>query len=158
MQYTPYDSLHSCCCLYDRNKGISDCICKVKKGGFSKVGEVQIKPFKRVLVANRAKSPSVFIVLWMSWVLQPSVFIPRKTAMPSSVPKQTNPISWKKIKVLLMLIWTSRALLKLPRRQMLMLSIQAMVFSLRIRTLLRPAQKPHRIYRTFRRHHECHGW
>ena len=37
------------------NKGISDCICKVKKGGFSKVGEVQIKPFKRVLVANRGE-------------------------------------------------------------------------------------------------------
>ena len=101
-----------------------------------------MKQFKKVLVANRGEiAIRVFRALNELGIVTVSIYSKEdRYALFRS--KADESYQLKEIKVLLMLIWTSRALLKLPRRQMLMLSIRAMVFSLRIRTLSRPAQKP----------------
>ena len=107
------------------------------------MGEVQIKPFKRVLVANRGEiAIRVYRALNELGITTVGIYSKEdRYALFRSKADESYQLKENKA-ALLMLIWTSRALLKLPRRQMLMLSIRAMVFSLRIRTLSRPAQKP----------------
>ena len=106
------------------------------------MGEVQIKPFKRVLVANRGEiAIRVYRALNELGITTVGIYSKEdRYALFRSKADESYQLKENKGPVDAYL--TSRALLKLPRRQMLMLSIRAMVFSLRIRTLSRPAQKP----------------
>ena len=106
------------------------------------MGEVQINPFKRVLVANRGEiAIRVYRALNELGITTVGIYSKEdRYALFRSKADESYQLKENKGPVDAYL--DIKGIIEIARRQMLMLSIQAMVFSLRIRTLLRPAQKP----------------
>ena len=106
------------------------------------MGEVQIKPFKRVLVANRGEiAIRVYRALNELGITTVGIYSKEdRYALFRSKADESYQLKENKGPVDAYL--DIKGIIEIARRQMLMLSIRAMVFSLRIRTLSRPAQKP----------------
>ena len=105
------------------------------------MGEVQIKPFKRVLVANRGEiAIRVYRALNELGITTVGIYSKEdRYALFRSKADESYQLKENKGPVDAYL--DIKVLLKLPKRQMLMPFIRATVFSLRIQTLLKPVKR-----------------